>query len=193
MKRKVELAIAYVLSLIKIIFVRVCSLGKIDVSFPVAIRRGASVRSYSGGKIEIRRRTELDRNTILCTTSGKIEIGKNVYINRNCSVVSHLSIYIGDNTTIGQNVVIVDHDHDLLNSGKFISEPTVIEHDVWIGANATILKGVTIGHNSVIAAGAVVTKDVPAHSVFIAKHDNIIKKLIESEKVLGRLTIKSQV
>ena len=66
------------------------------------------------------------------------------------------------------NLVIVDHDHIVDNegvTGKMISNPTIIEDRVWCGANVTITKGVRIGTGAVIAAGTVVTKDVPEKAV----------------------------
>lgn len=110
-----------------------------------------------------------------------IEIGNNVSINYNCIMVSHKSIKIGQDTTIGPNVVVYDHDHDfrkggVKNSSHFICDDVVIGNNCWIGANCVILKGVKIGDNSVIAAGSVVTKNVPENSVLYQKRDDCIKR-----------------
>ena len=88
-----------------------------------------------------------------------------MFINRNCSIVSQKHIVICDGVTIGPNVCVYDHDHDLQSRGNFISADITIGKNVWIGANATILKGVTIGHNSVIGAGTIISKDIPDNTV----------------------------
>lgn len=95
---------------------------------------------------------------------GKLEIGNKCFMNHNVSITCNDSILIGDDCNIANNVVIVDHDHKIGNNGVesgLVGEPVKIGNNVWIGANATILKGVNIGDNSIIAAGAVVNDDVP--------------------------------
>lgn len=113
--------------------------------------------------------------------NGIITISDGSFFNRNCQVVSHKKIFIGKNVYVGPNTVIMDHDHIFSIKGvekkKFNSKAIIIEDNVWIGANVIILKGVTIGKNSVIAAGTVVTKDVPPNSILIQRRDNYIKEL----------------
>lgn len=96
-----------------------------------------------------------------------LHIGKNVFFNSGCRFQDQGGIYIGDNTMIGHNVVLatINHDLDPASRGTNLPEPIHIGNNVWIGANATILPGVTIGDNAVIAAGAVVTKDVAQNTV----------------------------
>lgn len=175
--RKVELVISYVSTAFKSVFYTVFSLGKIRVKCPTSIKSHTQLKCYSGGKIRIDGQTEVQPNGMLSATNGEVLIGKHVYINRNASIVAHKRIAIGDYTTIGQNVVIVDHDHDIGNPGEYVSEDVIIKSHVWIGANVVILKGVIIGEGAVIAAGAVVTKDVPDKSLFISKVEPMIKKI----------------
>lgn len=96
-----------------------------------------------------------------------ISIGKNVFINSGCSFQDQGGIIIGDDVLIGHNVVMATLNHDLnpAKRASLIPAPIVIGNKVWIGANATILSGVTVGENSVIAAGAVVTKSVPKNVI----------------------------
>jgi len=94
-------------------------------------------------------------------------IGKNVYINHLCSLLDMGTISIGDNVLIGPKVNILTEEHPV-NPAKrkaLMVRPVVIKNGAWIGAGATILPGVTIGDNSVVAAGAVVNKDVPDNTV----------------------------
>lgn len=108
-----------------------------------------------------------------------IKVGKNVFINSGCCFQDQGGIEIGDDALIGQQVVIVTINHDFIpeKRGNMFPAPVKIGNRVWIGAHATILSGVTIGDNSIIAAGAVVTKDVPANVVVAGVPAKIIKKL----------------
>jgi len=102
------------------------------------------------------------------TDCGKnITVGKNVFINSGCRFQDQGGIIIGDNAFIGHNAVLATLDHGLSPSDRSSMYPAriVIGENVWLGANVTVLKGVTIGDNAVVAAGAVITQDVPANMV----------------------------
>ncbi len=96
-----------------------------------------------------------------------IFIGKNVFINSGCHFQDQGGIYIGDGSLIGSQVVIATINHDLRpeHRGDNIPSSVHIGRNVWIGSHATILPGVSIGDNAVVAAGAVVTKDVDANTI----------------------------
>lgn len=108
-----------------------------------------------------------------------IKVGKNVFINSGCCFQDQGGIQIGDNTLIGQQVVIATLDHDLIpeKRANMIPAPVKIGNGVWIGAHATILSGVTVGDGAVIAAGAVVTEDVPENAVVGGVPAKIIKTI----------------
>lgn len=102
------------------------------------------------------------------TDCGKnITIGKRVFINEGCCFQDQGGIEIGDDCLIGQQVVIATLNHDLnpTRRGDMLPKPVKIGKNVWVGAHATILGGVTVGDNAVIAAGAVVNKDVARGTV----------------------------
>ena len=102
------------------------------------------------------------------TDFGKnITIGKDVFINSGCHFQDQGGIEIGDGVLIGHNVVLATINHDLnpKKNRKNHYAPIKIGAHVWIGSNATILPGVTIGDQAVVAAGAVVTQDVPGMTV----------------------------
>jgi acetyltransferase-like isoleucine patch superfamily enzyme len=116
--------------------------------------------------------TVIDKSTIiftpLYTNFGKfIHIGKNVFINHACSFLDMGGITIEDNVLIGPKVNLITENHPLdpVDRKALICKPIVIKRNAWIGASVTVLPGVTIGENSVVAAGAVVSKDVPANTV----------------------------
>lgn len=111
-----------------------------------------------------------------------LTIGDNVSINNYSIITARVPITIGNNVLIGPFVMINSSNHQYNNPSVLIREqghkcaPIVIEDDVWIGAHCCILAGVTIGKGSVIAAGAVVTKDVAPYSVVGGVPAKLIKK-----------------
>lgn len=114
------------------------------------------------------------------TDFGKnISLGKNVFLNTGCTFQDCGGITIGDKTLIGQNVVLstLNHGFEPENRNTTYPSPIVIGQNVWIGANATVVPGVTIGDNAIIAAGAVVTKDVPENVIVGGVPAKIIKKI----------------
>lgn len=96
-----------------------------------------------------------------------IRLGKNVFINHACSFLDMGGITIEDDVLIGPKVNLITENHPLDPGDRraLIARPILIRRKAWIGAAATILPGVTIGENAVVAAGAVVTTDVPANTV----------------------------
>ena len=102
------------------------------------------------------------------TDFGKnIHLGKNVFINSGCRFQDQGGIYIGDNVLIGHNVVLatLNHNENPQKRGNLIPAPIKIGNDVWIGSNVTVTPGVTIGDNAIVAAGAVVTRDVEENTI----------------------------
>lgn len=106
--------------------------------------------------------------------NAKLEIGENTYFNKNTTLYCDNNISIGRNCLISQNCVFRDSDyHTIVNSEK---DGTIdIGNDVWIGTNCIILKGVSIGSGSVIAAGSVVTKSFPEHSLIGGNPAELLK------------------
>jgi acetyltransferase-like isoleucine patch superfamily enzyme len=110
-------------------------------------------------------------------TEGKITIGNRVAINSFCRLFGHGSIEIGDDTQLGPGSLITTTDHDYGDGLKTNFKRVQIGRSVWIGANVTILPGTSIGDFSVIGAGSVVTKDIPAHVVAVGVPARVIKQL----------------
>lgn len=102
------------------------------------------------------------------TDFGKnITVGKDVFINACCHFQDHGGVTLGDGCLIGHNVVFATLNHYIApeERASMLPAPIVLGKKVWVGSNSTILQGVTIGDNSIIAAGSVVTKDVPANTI----------------------------
>lgn len=108
-------------------------------------------------------------------------VGKNVFINSGCRFQDQGGITIGDGALIGHNVVLctLNHDFDPKKRGTTIPSPIIIGKNVWIGANVTIVPGVTVGDNAIIAAGAVVTKDVEKDTIVGGVPAKTIKSIYE--------------
>lgn len=114
---------------------------------------------------------------------GKIAIGNHVGMT-STRIWIHESLTIGDNVKIGACVLLMDTDAHQLNyierrqgKGPIVSIPITIEDDAWIGAHSIVLKGVTIGARSIIGAGSVVTKDIPADCIAAGNPCRVIKYL----------------
>lgn len=114
------------------------------------------------------------------TDFGKnISVGENVFINACCHFQDHGGVTLGDGCQIGHNVVFATLNHGLAPEDRAFTYPApiVLERNVWVGSNATILQGVTIGENAVVAAGAVVTRDVPANIIVGGVPAKFIRKI----------------
>src|SRR6266700_973146 len=115
------------------------------------------------------------------TTGGaEIRVGRNVFINQNCTFYDLGGLDIADDVMIGPNVSVITTGHPLEPSQRraaTIGKPIVIEKSVWIAAGATIIGGVTVGENSVVAAGSVVTKDVPLNTLVGGNPARIIRSV----------------
>lgn len=108
-----------------------------------------------------------------------ISVGEHVFINACCHFQDHGGVTLGDGCQIGHNVVFATLNHGLQpeERGHTWPAPIVLGRNVWVGSNATLLQGITIGDNAVVAAGAVVTKDVPANTVVGGVPAKCIKKI----------------
>ena len=121
-------------------------------------------RQFSLGK-----RSVVESFCCINNAVGDVLIGDNTRIGIHCTVIGPVTI--GSHVNLAQGITVTALNHNFEDTTKRIDEqgvstkPVVIGDDVWIGANAVILPGVTIGHHSVVAAGAVVTKDVPSNTV----------------------------
>lgn len=116
-----------------------------------------------------------------------VHLGKNVYINFNCTFVDDAQVYIGDDTLIAPNVTIITASHPIypaLRAQKYgCNWPVFIGKNVWIASNVTILPGVTIGDNSVIGACSVVTKDIPANVVAMGTPAKVVREITPDDDI----------
>ena len=119
--------------------------------------------------------------TFFCDYGYNIHLGKQFYANHNCTILDGAPVHIGDNVLLGPNVTISTTSHpmdaNLRSQGITEAHPIHIGNKVWIGMGAHILPGVSIGDEAVIAAGAVVTNDVPEKTLVAGVPAKIIRKI----------------
>lgn len=151
----------------------------------------SSFKGWSGRtKLKMESNTEININgefwigrgsKLWLLSGGKVDFnGPGSFTSGNNLIICKSNIYIGKGTQIAWGVTIMDHDfhktYDLDGNQNPETLPIFIGDNVWIGANATILKGVKIGNNAIIGASAVVTKDVPPATIVAGNPAKIIKK-----------------
>ena len=113
----------------------------------------------------------------------RIRVGRRVFINQCCTIYDMGGVDIGDLAMIGPNVSLITDGHAMLPSQRrawIEARPIVIGANVWIAAGATIVGGVTVGENSVVGAGAVVTRDVPPNSFVAGVPARVVRGLDEA-------------
>ena len=121
-----------------------------------------------------------------CDYGYNIEVGENFFANYNLTVLDVAKVRIGDNAQIAPNVSIYTAGHpihpDSRNSGYEYGIEVSIGDNVWIGGNAVIMPGVTIGNNAVIGAGSVVTRDIPDNVIAAGNPCRIIREITDSDR-----------
>lgn len=115
-----------------------------------------------------------------------VHFGNSVYANFNLTLVDDTHIYVGDYTMIGPNVTIATAGHPILpelrEKAYQFNQPVHIGRNCWLGAGVVVLPGVTIGDNSVIGAGSIVTKDIPANVVAVGNPCRVLREINERDR-----------
>ena len=138
-----------------------------------------------------------------CNSGKFIHVGKNFFANYNCIIMDHAEVLIGDNVMLAPNVSILTVTHPMSPEERVVKniqnsfephkrgnieivKPIIIGNNVWIATGATVCAGVTIGDNSVIGAGSVVTKDIPANVFACGIPCKVVREITEEDKVLRK-------
>ena len=124
------------------------------------------------------------RNPVTVVEPNKVKVGKNSIIMNNALLMASGGIEIGDCTMVAAHAKLISNDHDLYDRSILTMAPIKIGNHVWVGAGATILKGVTVGDHAIIGGGSVVNKDVPPYAVVVGNPARVVKYL-DPEKFEG--------
>lgn len=131
-----------------------------------------------------------------CEFGKNITIGDNVYINFGCIILDCSEVTIGSHTLLGPNIGLYAANHstdatERINGGCY-GKPIHIGNNVWLGGDVKVLQGVTIGDNTIIGAGSIVTKDIPDNVIAVGNPCKVIRKITEEDKTdyLERMGIK---
>jgi acetyltransferase-like isoleucine patch superfamily enzyme len=118
------------------------------------------------------------RLELVTLVDGHLEIGDNVFVNYGTSLVSSAHVKIGNDCLIGSHVTVMDCDFHRVEDKAWdtTGEPIVIEDRVWLGNRSMVLKGVRVGHDAVVAAGAIVTHDVPPRCLVAGVPAKIVRR-----------------
>jgi acetyltransferase-like isoleucine patch superfamily enzyme len=139
------------------------------------------VRQGKAGTVSLGPRCELCRGAVLRAWGGSIVLGVNVFVGEYTVVYGHGGVTVGDNTLIAMHCRIVSSNHTVPGRDACIRDhpdvlmPAVIGRDVWLGAGVTVLGGVSIGDGCVVAAGSVVTKDLPPYAVAMGVPARVVR------------------
>lgn len=179
MRRKVNWFFLVVYNFFRMPICSLFNFGRIRFSFIEIVSPHSKFALSNSGKIAIGYKCGIESGSLIRSSGGSVKIGNNVYINRNCNIVSRERITLGDGTSLGPNVSIYDHDHSFgkYKKGDYKTAPITIGKNVWIGAGVIILKGVTIGDGSVIGAGAIISRDIPANTIVTLKNEIILREI----------------
>ena len=168
----------------RILYGKHCSLGKsLNIGSNVVISALSKDGVIIGDNVTIKDNTIIECTAVLRSIADGMRIGNNVGISQNCFFAARAKIEIGNDVIIGPGVSMFSENHNYKDVGTPIRlqgenrKGIVVEDDVWIGANATVLAGVRIGRHSVIGAGSVVVRDVAPYSVYAGTPAKLIKTI----------------
>lgn len=121
-----------------------------------------------------------------CDYGYNIEIGNNFYTNHNCVILDEVKVSFGNNVFVAPNCCFSTAGHPIdvtqRNLGLEFAYPIIVGNNVWIGANTTVLPGVTIGDNSIIGAGSVVTKNIPSNVIAVGNPCRILRNITDKDR-----------
>lgn len=149
---------------------------------PFSIRLSGRARAGGGGRITLGDRLNIIGTTVpvelIAAPGAELLIGDGTFINYGSSIAAQESVSIGRDCAIGQYAIINDNDYHQIDDKRRMppSAPVVLEDRVWLGARVTVLKGVRIGHDAVIGAGSVVTRDIPPCSVAVGVPARVVRQ-----------------
>lgn len=166
----VDYALRRFASWLRVLLVRMSGYD-VRIGRGVVIEGGVHLRTFDSGRIIIGSDTAIYSGTLIDARRGMIVIGERALVNRGCVITAGDSIRIGDDALIAERVTIRDGNHRTdakpYNRAGMAQDPVVIGDNVWIGANATILPGVSLPADTIVGAGAVVSRSPPCAGLLL--------------------------
>lgn len=175
-KTKLYLSVFFklVYNFFKLIIIKIISLNGISFHPLQLLSFGTKLKISKKGKIIFNGRISSRSGVCIYSSGGVVQITHS-FFNHNCIITGMSRIEIGDGCIFGPNVQVFDHDHVFGKNGvvpnKYNIEPITIGKNVWVGANAIILRGSKIGDNSVIGAGCIIRGEIPRNSRVIQRRE----------------------
>lgn len=185
MHRKICNIISLIFSLFKFSLIKIFNFKNFSFHFIERFSPNVSIEIENGGEFRLGKAVRAHSNVKIKVRKGaKLIIHDNVSFNYGCMIFCRHNIEIDEGVEFGPGVLIYDHDHDFRITGgikekKFTVAPVRICKNAWIGANTIILKGSTIGMDSVIGAGSVVKSIIPPNNLFVQKKNNLFIQIKE--------------
>lgn len=173
--------IAIIRANIKLLYARSITLGHVKYHLLTRLKPRVNIIADSNSRIHLGKGILINSDCYISSTSGGLLVlGDMVGINRNNMIICHDNIYVGNNTIIGPNVCIYDHDHffnvqEGVTRNKYKTAPIKIGSNCWIGAGSIILRGSTIGDNCLIAAGSIIKGHFPSGTTIIQKRETLVR------------------
>lgn len=186
-------------SLCRQLFAKLCFRDRLILHTPIKVYIGPFCTidlTRGNGRIEAEGKLVLRRNVFLKSSGGEIRLGANCFLNNGVSITSYSAVEIGANALLGDNVRIYDHDHIfgpnvIATNEGLVSAPVKIGENVWIGSGSTVLRGVTIGDNCVIAAGTIVRGNIPPNSLVRSSCELVVTTINRSNLGKGDFVEKT--
>lgn len=165
---------------IRVLFLKTRHFNKLSIDWIQFFGKRSSIVIKGHSKVIIGRGIISKNNLNIRVVNARLTISRGSFFNHNCSITALENIAIGEKCSFGNNLVIVDHDHDYKHGQGFITSEIIIGNNVWVGANCIILSGTTIGDNCVIAAGSIIKGQIKENTLVIQKRTTEYRNYIES-------------
>jgi acetyltransferase-like isoleucine patch superfamily enzyme len=153
---------------------------------PLSVRLAGRIRLRGDGDVEFGEGVTLTGDIVpiefVCYKHARISIGDHTFINYGTSISAYEKVRIGHHCLLGHHTLIVDRNEHGVEHREVVPPPAqvIIEDHVWIGSHVVILPGVFVGHHSVIGAGSVVTKDIPANCVAVGNPARVVRRFVRA-------------
>ena len=156
-------------------------IGKPSYRNLLAVAATTKIEKNRGATLRVGKAFRARRNVELNARAGSLSVGDDVFLNSASIITAREEVSIGDGTIFGPNVIVYDHDHKVQDGrvldNQYVCAPIHIGKHVWIGAGTIVLKGASIGDNCIIAAGSVVSGEIPAGTAMVQKRTKTILPL----------------